>query len=98
MNAALTAILTLIQQILPLATGTSSSLIATIIQALQSWLPIIFGEIQSLYPIVKNIISELQNKGDLTDDQKTTLQQLDAQTDAAFEAATAGLDPDAATT
>lgn len=97
MNAALTAILSLIQQVLPFATGASGGgLVTSIIKALQTWLPIIATEIQTLGPIVKNIIASLQSSGvALTDEQKATLTQLDAQTDAAFEAATIGLDPDA---
>lgn len=98
MTAALVAILAMMQQAIPLATAASSGagLIASIIKALTAWLPIIMSEIKSLYPIVKNIITELQSKTDiLTDDQKTTLQTIDAQTDAAFELATQGLDPDA---
>lgn len=98
MTAALAAILALIQQVLPLIGGASSAtLVASIIKALQTWLPIIVVEVQTLYPIVKNIITTLQSKSDdLTPEQITTLQQIDAQTDAAFEAATVGLDPDAA--
>lgn len=98
MSAALAAILALIQQVLPLISGATNagSLIASIIKALETWLPIIISEIKDLYPIVKNIIEALKSKDIvLTDDQKSVLQKLDLQTDLAFEAATQGLDPDA---
>lgn len=97
MNSALTAIVTLIQQLLPLVTGGGQTgLVGTIIEVLTKWLPLIVTEISDLYEPVKNIITALQSTAGVTPEQVTALKTLDAKADAAFEAAAAGLDPDAA--
>lgn len=100
MQAALTAILAMIQQFLPLiGTGAAAvSSVGSIITALEKWLPIIVAEGEALYTPVKNIIAALQNSGAVTSDQVAQLQQLDAKMDTAFEAATVGLDPDVTAT
>jgi len=96
MTAAVTAVLALIQQLLPLiVSGGNASIIASIIDVLTKWLPIIVVEVQTLYQPVKNIIAALQSASGVTADQVAALNALDAAADAAFEAATLGLDPDA---
>lgn len=98
MSAAFTSILALLQQLLPLITaGTSgaSGLVSTIVNVLETWLPLIENLTEALYTPIKNIIAELQSGGALTADQITQLEALDAQVDAAFAAASAGQDPDA---
>lgn len=98
MTSALTAILTLIQQILPLLTaggGGTVGIIAAIIDVLTKWLPLIVMEVNTLYQPVKNIIAALSATTGVTPDQVSALQALDTACDAAFEAATVGLDPDA---
>lgn len=97
MNLALTSIIALIQQVLPLISGGSAAtgLVGSIISVLQTWLPLIATEITTLYTPVKNIIVALQTSGPLTDQQKGDLSALDAKVDQAFDAASAGLDPDA---
>lgn len=97
MNAAVSAVLALIQQILPLLTagGASTGVAGSIISVLTTWLPLIATEVTALYEPVKNIITALQSSGALTDQQKTDLTALDAKVDQAFDAASAGLDPDA---
>jgi len=97
MNAALTSILALIQQVLPLIQSASNAtgLVASIITALEQWLPIVIAEGEALYTPVKNIIEQLKSSGAPTQAQIDALNQLDAKVDAAFEAATVGLDPDA---
>lgn len=77
-------------------TSAAAPLVTAVINALENWVPLVVGEFKVLVPVVKNIIASLQSSGAVTADQKATLTQLDAQTDAAFEAATQGLDPDAA--
>lgn len=96
MNAAINAVLALIQQILPLisAGAAPGGTVASIVNVLASWLPLIVSEITSLYEPVKNIITSLQSSGQLTQDEITSLQALDKKVDDAFAAATAGLDPD----
>jgi hypothetical protein len=95
MTAALTAVLALIEQILPLLGSSQANLIASIIDALTKWLPLIIQEIASLYQPVKNIIAALSADPSTTADQLATLQQLDAQVDTAFEAIATQVDPDA---
>ena len=97
MNAALTAVLALLQQLLPLITAgsASSGVVATVVGVLKTWLPLITAEITGLYDPVKNIITTLQSSGALTPSQIADLKVLDAKVDADFEAASAGLDPDA---
>jgi hypothetical protein len=95
MTAALTAVLALIEQILPLLGSSQASLIASIIDALTKWLPLIIQEVAALYQPVKNIIAALSANAATTADQLATLQQLDAQVDTAFEAIASQVDPDA---
>jgi hypothetical protein len=95
MTAALTAVLALIEQILPLLGSSQANLIASIIDALVKWLPLIIQEVSALYQPVKNIIAALSANAATTADQLATLQQLDAQVDTAFEAIASQVDPDA---
>lgn len=96
MNVAITAILALIQQILPLVgAGGNVALVNSIITALEQWMPLIITEGGVLITTVKNIIATLSTSA-VTPDQVASLQALDAKCDAAFEAATVGLDPDVA--
>jgi hypothetical protein len=95
MTAALTAVLALIEQILPLLGSSQTNLIASIIDALVKWLPLIIQEVSALYQPVKNIIAALSANSATTADQLATLQQLDAQVDTAFEAIATQVDPDA---
>jgi hypothetical protein len=88
MTAAITAILGLIEQLLPaILSSANVSLVDSIISALTSMLPFIIQEVQALLPPVKNIIAALSANPATTADQLTQLQALDAQVDAAFEAA-----------
>lgn len=98
MNAAIAAVLALIEKLLPAITaGTAEAgTVDTIINVLETWVPLITSEIGALYTPIKNIITALQQSGALTTDQIAGLQALDANVDQAFDAASAGLDPDAA--
>lgn len=93
MTAALTAVLALIQQALPLIQAGGQ--VASVISTLESIIPLVISEVQALYQPIKNIITALQQGGGLTPAQITQLQALDKQVDDAFDAATSGLDPDA---
>lgn len=93
---AIIAVLAVIQQIIPLL-GTSAAtadIITGIIAALTKLLPFIINEVSTVYTAVKNIISLLQNSGQITADQTAALQQLDAQVDAAWAAVLPAIDPD----
>lgn len=95
-SEAILAVLAIIEQIIPLL-GTSAataSMIVNIINALTQLLPFIINEVGTVYTSVKNIISLLQNSGDVTDGQKAALQQLDAQVDAAWATVLPQIDPD----
>ncbi len=79
--------LTVIADLAPLA--TDSSKIAGIISMLETWVPVIIKEATDLIQPVKNIIAALQGSASITADQLAALQALDAQCDAAFDAALA---------
>ncbi len=97
MSAAFTAILALLQQLLPLITAgsASSGVVTTVLGVLKTWLPLISTGITEFYQPVKNIIAALQGSGAVTAQQIADLKVMDAQIDADFDAASAGQDPDA---
>lgn len=91
-----TAIIALIEQIIPLL-GTSSAtanIIDSAITMLTKILPLIIDFVPTVYTSIKNIIAALGSSA--TPEQWTALQALDAQVDAAFDAAAKDVDPDAA--
>lgn len=93
MNAAITAVLALIGQVLPLITAGGAA--GSVVSMLEEILPLVISEVSALYTPIKNIIMTLQSSGALTPDEITTVQALDKQVDDAFTTASAGLDPDA---
>lgn len=97
MGAIVTAVVGLLGQLIPLI-GTNSALIDEIINTLIAILPEIVTEVETLIPPIKNIIAALSTDPATTAAQMTTLQQLDAQADAAFEAAAVDASVDAPST
>lgn len=99
-DGAILAVLTLIEQILPLLTGgsTTVTLITNIINALIKFMPLIQSEISTVYTSVKNIIEALSNNPATTADQMASLGALDKQVDDAWDAIEGQLDPDATAT
>ncbi len=97
-SAAVMAVLTLIEQILPLLTGGGQTvaLIANIIEALVKFMPLIENEVSTVYTSVKNIIAALSSNPATTEEQMTSLQALDKQVDTAWDEIEGDLDPDAA--
>jgi len=91
-NIVITAVISLMGQLIPLV-GTNSSLITSIIETLIAIIPEIVTEVETLIPPIKNIIAALTADPATTSDQMKTLANLDAQADAAFEAA--AVDPSA---
>lgn len=92
-TAVITAILSMVEQLLPAVTSASNvTLIDTIIGALTNMLPFIVQEITSLYTPVKNIIAALSATPATNAQQLSDLQALDAQVDLAFENAAADTD------
>lgn len=79
--------LTLIEGLLPYI--NDASMVAKVLTALETYLPVVVQFAQDLVTPFKNIIAALTNNGAVTDDQLTSLKALDAQADAAFDAAVA---------
>lgn len=88
MSAVIQTLLQLIQNLLP-QIGVNSRLVTTILNALIQLVPIAIQEAQDILPAIKNIIAALSANPATTTAQLATLQALDAQVDAAFEAAVA---------
>lgn len=96
MQAIVTALLALVQTVVP---GASAGVVGQVIQVLSALLPVVIQEYQALAPIVKNVITVLQQSDEVTDDQWAALDAMSAQLDAAFQAALATAKAqDAATT
>jgi hypothetical protein len=97
MTAAIVAILSLIEQLLPaILSASNASLVTGIITTLTNLLPFIVQEIETLAPAVKNIIAALSANPATTAAQLASLQSLDQQVDAAFEVVAAQTDADSA--
>ena len=87
MGAAVTLLLTLVGQMVP-SVAANEGLISTIINGLIQVVPLIEQEATDILPEIKNIIAALQSSATtMTTNQLAALQALDAQVDAAFEAA-----------
>jgi hypothetical protein len=85
MSALITAVVSMLSELLPLITSASNTtMIESIVNTLVGLIPFIEQEIQSLGPVVQNIIAALSANPTTTAAQLTTLQTLDAQVDAAF--------------
>jgi hypothetical protein len=86
----LTVIATVLQTILSIIPQiTDSKGINKVVAMLLQILPIIVREAQGLLPMAQNIIDAISSKDGVTADQLAALKALDAQIDAAFEAAVA---------
>jgi hypothetical protein len=95
---AITAILALIEQLIPLlGSSGNAQIINTIITALEKFLPLVVNLFPVLYQTAKNILANLMGSTDVPH-QLAALQSLDANVDAAFEAAAKDVDPDAVPT
>ncbi len=86
MNVVAQAVIVLINMIAPGATG---SLIAKIIDALVTLVPIVVKEARDLAPMVKNIIAALRGNGEVSTEQLDQLDAMESQIDAAFDASDA---------
>ena len=97
MTAIISAVLSMMTALLPLITSSgNATMIESIVATLTNIMPNIIAEAESLIPAVKNIIAALQANPATTDSQLASLQTLDQQADAAFEAAAASTDADVA--
>ena len=85
------AVIALIEALLPQlgVTGANAALIGKVVATLVALIPTIVQEAKDLLPAVKNIIAALSANPATTADQLAALDALNAQVDAAFEAAAA---------
>lgn len=86
--AVIQTFLTLVQALLP-QIGLNSKVVNTILNALIQLVPVAIKEAQEVLPAIQNIINALSANPATTEQQLATLKALDAQVDAAFEAAVA---------
>lgn len=94
--AIVTAVLSLISQMLPMLGTDNSKAISGIIKTLTSLLPLIVDQVGVTYIAVKNIINALGTHPAATADQLTDLAALDKTVDEAWNAIESQIDPDAA--
>jgi phage-related protein len=87
LSIAIETILTLISGLLPEFGVASTSVIDKILSALITIVPVIAQNASNFLQPVQNIITALQSQGNLTADQMTQLEALNASCDQAFEAA-----------
>src|SRR6185437_15815234 len=90
-----TGIVAFLQALLPEISAAST--VAKIIGYLVELIPIVVKVAQDVLPEIKNIIAALQSNSATTPDQLTQLAALDAQVDAAFDAAATAAEADDAT-
>lgn len=97
--SAIGALLTVVETVLPLVSGaTSSTVIISVVTALEKWIPLVialFPSATTMFQSIKNIIASLSVNPATPAAQLATLQQLDAVVDTAFEAIAIQEDPDA---
>ncbi len=94
---AVTGVLSLIAQFLPLIGGSNTAAIGGIINTLTSLAPLITDQIGATYIGVKNIIDSIGQHPAATADQLVALAAFDKQVDDAWNAIESQLDPDAPT-
>lgn len=99
MNAILSAITLILQLVEDVNDNTTA--IGKIIAWLEQIVPLVVTEVETVLPMIQNIIAALKSSDAVTDAQLAALDTLEAQTDAAFEAAAkaagAPADPNAPT-
>jgi len=86
-STAIETLLALIEALLPEFGVASTNVISKIVEALVTIVPIVAADASNFLTPIKNIIAALQASGNVTDAQMKSLTDLDAQCDAAFEAA-----------
>ena len=96
-----TAVIAMIEKLLPLlgTSGATISMIESVIAALEQFMPLIIEFVPVVYSSVKNITIALRNilegNTEATKAQWDAIDAIDAQLDAANDAAIAAVDPDA---
>lgn len=87
MEIAVQVLLSLVAGLLPEFGVASTSVIAKIMTALETLVPNLIANAPQLLAPIQNIIASLQQQGNLTPDQVATLDTMEADTFAAFQAA-----------
>lgn len=82
-----TTVVSVIEGVLPVLSSLAPGNVSSIINLISTILPIALQEATDLVAPIQNIIAALKGDGSLTAEELTTLENLDAQCDAAFEAA-----------
>jgi len=87
MSGIVTIILGLVSDLLPLlgVSAAAEKTVAAIVSALTNLLPLVVNEIETVAPMVKQIIEDAKNKNELTPDQVSALNAVSVQYDAEFE-------------
>lgn len=89
MQAIIQLALGLLAQVVPQLAGANAGLIAQIVNGLVALIPLLIKEYNDAIPFIKNVITLLKNHNEITPDQLQTLDILETQIDASFEAAAA---------
>lgn len=92
---AVSGVLNLITQVLPLVGVKNSAAIGGIVKTLTDIAPLVTNQIGSTFTGVKNIIAAVGSHPATTADQMAALDAFDKQVDDAWNAIEAQLDPDA---
>lgn len=87
--AAIQSVLAILQVIAP---GATADLIAKIIVALETWIPIIIKEYEALKQPVLNIIAALRGNDQVSTEQLNLLDVMEAKLDSDFDASSAAAD------
>lgn len=95
---AVTAVLGLVGQILPLIGGNNSAQIGSVIKTIQDLMPLVTDQIGATYTGIKNILQSISEHPATTADQLASLAAFDKQVDDAWNAIESQIDPDAPAT
>jgi hypothetical protein len=77
----------LLQVLTQLAPGATADVAAKVIEILTALIPLLIQEYKELLPLVQNVITALQQSGDITQEQWDALDALSSQYDADFRTA-----------
>lgn len=89
MQAIISLALSLLSQVVPQLAGANAGLITQIVNGLVALVPLLIKEYNDAIPFIKNVITLLKTHNEITPEQLQTLDVLEVQIDAAFEAAAA---------
>mgnify|MGYP001616748312 CR=1 FL=1 len=91
---AVSGVLRMINQFLPLIGGSNAAAVGSVINTLTDIAPLVTDQIGATYTGVKNIVDALSSHPATTEDQLKALRAFDKQVDDAWDAIEAQIDPD----